>query len=346
MNPFEPANLSPLPKTPVPCPLPFDLTWDNLWGILPGFEEREGAGIQAFSSYEKQGLNGGPNSCILTLYYPARENQFLSETVFIKHTVDPTTMEAQKYQALASLGIPTPRLLATIHKNNAEIILLEFLSKIGIDFHSVDEVNSLLQLAAQLNSIQSPPEPFNRSGDGIPPAEFDELVRGALREVARDNSLSITVDIQRWFEAYQFADAACKSMPRAVNHNELSFQQVGWVQRNGINQLVIFDLETMWLSPRFTDIAGILPRLAMYTGRNQLALFQIYFDRLCELSPLKLKIDEAFQEMRLVLIKDAFDSLPWHVDIARRPDLNKMLDKPLAITVTSLHDSLLALGFL
>lgn len=345
MNPFEPANLSPLPKTPVPCLLPYDLIWDDLQNILPGFEQESNT-IQAFSSYEKQGLNGGANSCILTLRYLDQEKQFRSETVFIKRALDPRSSEAQKYLSLASLDIPTPRLLAAIYKNNSEIILLEFLPKIGIDFHSTNEVNSLLHLVARLNSIQNPSETFDSSGGGIPQVEFDERVRGALREIARNRSLTITVDISRWFDAYQLARVACKSMPRAINHNEFSFQQVGWVQRSGKNQLVVFDLETMSLSPRFTDIAGILPRLAMYTGRNQIDLFKIYFDRLCELSLLQLGIDEAFHELRLVQIRDAFNSLPWLVDVAKRPDLNQMLDNPLSRNVNIINDGLVALGFL
>ena len=347
MNPFEPAGLSPLPRTPVPCLLPYDLTWDDLGSILPGSEQEGNTNtIQAFSSYEKQGLNGGSNSCILTLRYPVEENRFRSETIFIKRAVDQGSQEAQKYLSLASLDIPTPRLLAFFHKNNSEIILLEFLPKIGIDFQSADEVNSLLHLAAQLNSIQNPPEIFDQSGVGIPQDEFNERIRRALREIARDRTLLITVDIPRWFNAYQIARVSCKSMPRAVNHNEFSFQQVGWVQRAGKNQLVIFDLETMSLSTRFTDIAGILPRLAIYTGQSQIDLFKIYFEKLCDLNALELEIDNAFHEMRLVQVKDAFDSLPWLVDVAKRPDLNRMLDKPLSIAVNNLNDNLMSLGFL
>jgi hypothetical protein len=346
MNPFEPASLSPIPKLAIACPLPYDLTTDDLQKVLPGFEARHGANIEAFSSYEKQGLNGGSNSCILTLRYPTRQNQFRSETVFIKHAADPRNIEAQKYQALALLGIPTPRLLGAIHRNNAEIILLEFLPKIGIDFHSTEEVTSLLHLVAQLNAVQNPPELFSRSNDGIPQAEFNERVRGALQEIAQDRTLTISVDIPRWLEAYQIARAACKSMPRTVNHNEFSFQQVGWTQRDETSQLVIFDLETMSLSPRFADIAGILNGLAIHTGRNQIELFKIYFDRLCELASLALGIEQAFQEQRLVRIKGTFDSLPWLVDVAKRPELNQMLDDPLPTAVHSLQDDLVALGFL
>jgi hypothetical protein len=344
-NPFEPANLSPVPGNLVACALPYGLTWQDLRGILPGFAGRESTDIQAFSSYEKQGLNGDSNSCILTLRYPTGENQFRSETVFIKHAADQRNTEAQKYQALASFGIPTPRLLAVIYKEETEIIFLEFLPKIGIDFRSVDEVNNLLQLIAQVNSIQDPPDLFNLS-PGIPQAEFDERVQAALAEITRARSWPITIDVPRWLQAYQVVQDACKSMPQAVNHNEFSFQQVGWAQRDGTSQLVVFDLETMGLSPRFADMAGILTRLAMYTERDQLELFGIYLDRFRELKGLKLGIDEAFHEMRLTRLTDAFNSLPWFVDIARSADLNQMLDDPLSTAIHSLQDDLVALGFL
>ena len=345
MNPFEPICLSPVPKKPVTCPLPYDLTWSDLQKVLPGFEENQSIHAGAFSSYEKQGLNGSANSCILTLRYPTGENQFRSETVFIKRAADARNREAQKYQALASFGIPTPRLLADIHKQKAEIILLEFLPKIGIDFQSIDEVNGLLHLVAQVNSIRNPADLFKPS-PGIPQAEFDEHVKAALMETARDQSWPFAIDISRWFDAYQVAQTACKSMPRALNHNEFSFQQIGWAQRDGSSQLVVFDLETMWLSPRFSDIAGILTSLARYTGQDPIELFKIYFDKLCELNPPGLRIEEAFQEQRLVRIKDAFDSLPWHVEVAKRPDINQMLDNPLLRAVHGLHDGLTALGFL
>ena len=346
MNPFDPANLSPKPKTPVLCPLPYELTWEDIWKVLPDRDEHRSHEIQAYSSYEKQGLNGGSNSSILSIRYPNREHQFLSSTIFIKHTTEPDKMEAQRYRALAALGIPTPRLLATIDKNGAEILLLEFLPKIGIDFHSAHEVNELLQLTAQLNAIQNPPEVFRQVREGIPQAEFDERVRRALREVEQDASFAFKINVRRWFEAYQFAQAACKSMPLAVSHNEFSFQQVGWTPRGERDQLVIFDLETMWLSPRFTDIAGILPRLARYTGQNHSELFKTYLDKLSKRIPLKLNLEGALQELRLVQIKAAFDSLPWHVDIARRSGLNQILDRPLAINVHNLYDNLFALGFL
>jgi hypothetical protein len=183
MNPFEPANLSPLPKAPLACALPYDLTWDDLRPILPDLDERGSAGAQAFASHEKQGLNGGSNSCILTIRYPAGENQLRSETIFIKQAADPKKAEARKYQFVASHGVPTPHLLAAIRRGGAEIILLEFLPTIGVDFRSTSEVNSMLHLVAQLNAIRNPPDLFNP-----PPRDPRPEFGRADRDVARSSS--------------------------------------------------------------------------------------------------------------------------------------------------------------
>ena len=56
--------------------------------------------------------------------------------------------------------------------------------------------------------------------------------------------------------------------------------------------------------------------------------------------------DEAFHELRLVQIKDAFDSLSWLVDVARDVNLNQMVDNPLSTAVNSLYEDLMVLGFL
>ncbi len=341
MNPFEPARLSPIPRTPLACALPYDLAWDDLRAILPGFAERGAIQAQAFVSYEKQGLNGGPNSCILTLRYPTVGNQLRSETVFIKRTADPRKREAGKYRYLAAQGIPTPRLLADIPKGGAEIILLEFLRTIGIDFHSSGEVDDLLHLLARLNSIPIPPDFFHPS-PGVPQEEFDERVRSVLTEMSSDRALPFPIDVPRWFEAYQVAQKACESLPPAVNHNEFSFQQVGWAQRGDAPQLVLFDLETLSFAPRFTDLAGILNPLAAYTGRDRRELFQIYYDKFCELGRLEPGIDQAFHELRLVNILGTFWSLPWYAD-ARDSGISELIGTTPAMAATGLYHDLTAL---
>lgn len=348
MNPFEPAHLSPLAKAPLACALPYDLTWDDLRPILPDFDERGSAKAQAFASYEKQGLNGGSNSCILTLRYPSGENQLWSKTIFIKRTTSPEKAEAHKYQFIASQGVPTPHLLGAIRRGGAEIILLEFLPTIGIDFRDANEVNSILHLVAHLNSIQSPPDLFNRPSrdrQHASNAAFDGSVQAALTDLSRDRTLPATIDVPRWFNAYQIAQEASDSMSLAVNHDEFYFQQVGWAQRGATRQLVIFDLETMSLRPRFTDIASVLYPLAVYTGRDQVELFEVYLDRLHQLNQLELDIDVALRELRLLRVMTSCHSLPWLVDEARHPEAMVMRDV-LSMTANCLYSDLMVLKLL
>jgi hypothetical protein len=229
MNPYDPAHLSPMPEELNSCALPYGLSWEDLQPFLPSFDPLERATAQAFASHAKQGLNGGDNSRILTLRYPIGDHQLRTETIFFKRAADQHTAEAQKYRFLHSQGFPTPRLLAALQKDGAEVILLEFLPTIGIDFSSASEVHALLYLAAVLNSLQNPPDCFNRL-PGLPQAEFDEIVRTALVELAQAQGLAMG-EPSRWLAAYQASQHAARRMPLAVNHNEFFFQQVGWVQR-------------------------------------------------------------------------------------------------------------------
>jgi hypothetical protein len=329
MSPYTTADLSPLPKEPLACALPYDLTWQDIQLALPGFDFQAWPQAQAFAAHEKQGLNGGDNSCILKIQYPTSKNHFRTETIFFKQNADPNKAEAQKYQYITSQGVETPRLLAVVQKDAVEVILLEFLPTIGIDFRSSGEITSLLHLIAKLNSIQYPPDLF-RPFPGMPKEQFDAMVLDMLVAMERDQSLG-SIKSSRWFDAYRVAEEVTALMPVAVNHNELFFQQVGWARRKTSPQLVIFDLETMAECPRFTDISTILYPLSVNTGRDQIELFQIYLERLNNLTHCELPTAEAFRELRFLRIAQSCYSLPWLVgeakclsSLAKHEDLHMM----------------------
>jgi hypothetical protein len=344
MNPFNSSNLSPLPNEPVEAALPYDLTWDDLRPALPGFDPPRQGQALAFTSHAKQGLNGGDNSCILTLRYPVNRRWFLSETIFFKRSRDPKKTEAQKYRFISGQGVPTPRLLAAFQKGESEVILLEFLPTIGINFKSPSEVDSLLRLVAKLNTIRNPPD-WSTPSPGLPQVEFDQLVQAALAEMASDWSLPEIV-VSRWFEAYQDSQQAALIMPLAVNHNEFYFQQVGWAQRRSSRRLVLFDLESMALAPRFTDIANILYPLSVYTGRDQDGLFKIYLDRYFRLSKVNhLSFSDALRELRFTRIKGLMESLPWLVNQARQTSFI-ITPEGLSRVAECLWDDLRNLGLL
>jgi hypothetical protein len=342
MNPFETANLSPLSHAQLPCELPYGLTWEDLLPILPGAAPQQIARAEAFTSHAKQGLNGGDNSIILTLRYPTTENSFQTRTVFIKSQNDPQKQEAQRYRFLSSQGVPTPLLLAALRKGTAEIIILEFLATIGIDFRSADEVNTLLHLVAQVNALPLTPGLFTPL-PGMPQDEFDQLVRGALTEISSDPHLP-EVDAACWFAAYQAAQLATKTMSLAVNHNEFFFQQTGWGQRGAARQLVVFDLETMATRPRFTDIANILYPLSIYSGRDQAELFQVYLAALEQRNQMEYEFADAMLELRLLRITEMGYSLPWLAEMAKQPQ-NIDMQESISMGVSCLRDDLAALEF-
>lgn len=276
MNAYSQDNLSPLPIAPVPCDLPYGLTWDDLGPALPDLDDRAASQAQAWLSHVKQGLNGGSNSCILTLSYPTQDDRVDTRTVFIKSNDDPARAEGARYRFLRARGIPTPELLVSVRRDSAEIIVLEFLPRIGIDLSSDSDRCEVLSLLAGLNSIQDSPEAAAADAAPVrldPAASFEAGVLAALREAQRASGRDLAFDAQRWFEAYLSVRDAYQALPHAMTHGEFYFQQLGWAARESGRQLVLFDLETLALRPRFADMAGILRSLSKHPSADEAAWF-------------------------------------------------------------------------
>jgi hypothetical protein len=342
MDPFHSANLSPISIVPLLCALPYGLTWEELQPALPGFDPQKQQQAQVFTSHAKQGLNGGNNSGIFTIDYPTAVNHRRRKTLFIKHIAEPKHAEAQKFRYLTAQGVPLPRLLAAVQHAEEEVLLLEFLPVIGIDFTSDSEVRGLLQLAAKINAVQDPPDLFKR-GSGMPQAKFDALVLAALLEIEQNPAragVKIKLNAARVLDAYQSTHHTSQHMPLALNHNQFSYQQVG---QDSSHRLVVFDLDTLAPAPRFTDIAGILYSLSSYSGRTQIELFKIYLEFLSGFAPFEQTIEEALVEFRTLRICEMCESLPWLVDETRNSDAADF-HKSLAMTLGALWEDLTTLG--
>ncbi|HEX3816096.1 MAG TPA: hypothetical protein VHX59_24935 [Mycobacteriales bacterium] len=329
---FVPAQLSPLPVTADPGELPYGLVWDDLCPCLPDFDRP----IDARRSYRKQGINKGTNSCILTLNYRAgREGR--SRTLFFKNITDPTRTEAAKHRFLAAHGVPTPALRHTIERPGAETLIFEFLPIIGIEPAAADE---LVALIAGLNAVQAPPNALFQPNPGLPKAEFDVGVRTALQRLAGNAATARFVRPDRWFRSYKRVGEVVTTLPVALNHGELHYQQVGRSTRDSV--LVLFDLETTALLQRFTDIADMLPSLSMFTGRSEHDLFAVYLRELRRSTGVALEESAALRELRLVRAVRLFWSLPWLFAMAGEVG---MRDSP-ATAAQTLRDDLSELGLL
>lgn len=331
---LTPARLSPLRIESRPCPLPYDLTWEDLQPCLPGFASAVDA--QAWTSHVKQGLHRGSNSCILTLCHSCVDGSRRTQTLFFKDgplfPEGAVAAESAKYRFLASTDFPTPRLLHAVERAGREVMVLEFLPTIGI---RPEEADDLLLLIARLNAVRQPPLELFRPGPGLPWTEFHTLVKDALTKLAGDPAAQVVVEPRRWFTAYRRAEESVSAMPSALNHGELAFQQVGWSGAGGEHRLVFFDLETMAVLPRFTDVAAVLRPLAMLTGRDERELFSRYLDALRQLTGDVLDESQAWTELLLVRVSALFQSLPWLTRIAGHPEVH---DTPAGIAQVLLDD--------
>jgi hypothetical protein len=281
--------------------LPFGLSWDEL-----------GLGVPS-SVVERRSLNDRTWSAIVTI--PG------GEQLFVKANENERRHEAGRYRALAGTGVPVPRLLRVVERPSVEVIVLECLSRVGVDFGSGAEVAELLRVTAMLNAAR--PAVALPTGGGTPQAEFEASVYAALAEVAGR-------DADRWWAAYRRAVPRVDGMPTALCHGEFFFHQVGWAVRGGEPALVVFDLETLAYRPRFADIGSILWPLAEGTGRAQEELLTAYLGELRRYAGVAVDVGAALAELRLFRWVDACWGLPWllrqHAERAGEVSLEQTLD--------------------
>lgn len=340
MNQFSPANLSPLPISPVPCALPFGLAWRDLAPCLVGWNGREDDNY-SLQSYEKQGLHKGGNSCIVTLRYTDGDHTQRETTVFIKHSNEIYSAEAARYVFLASKGVPVPRLLATSQREEHEVIVTEFLPTIGIDLASASHITALLELLAHVNATPASISHFQLP-PGRPHDAFNASVRAALVDLS---GMFSDVDAEPWFAAYKTVCEIVSSLPTALTHGEFSYQQVGWAQRGKTRVLVVFDLATMAHRPRFFDIASLLPSLAKGSARRETEVLDIYLRSLRRFGSVVQESErEVLHEVRLTRTYTAIQSLPWLVHGAQHTS-DYDFTHILASTVHSLRSDLMDLGY-
>lgn len=292
MREFQPGedSLSPLPVTARACPLPYGVEWDDLRPCLPGFRR----GSRALVTHELQGMRKGANTCVKTLEYHTFDGEIRSVAAFFKQVRG--SVEREKHAFLQARNVPVPRMLRAVSRPDAEVLVFEFLPRIGI---RSAEAADLLRLIARLNAVEVPPDGIFLPPPGRPETEFGARISAALQQAGAP-------DPQRWFSAYGLLGERVRSLPTALNHGELYFQQVGWSGR----QLVLFDLETVAWRPRFTDVAGVIAPLAQRTGRSEAELFGAY------LRALSSGVDEsrAYRELLVVRAVSAFWSLPWRLE--------------------------------
>ena len=221
-----------------------------------------------------------------------------------------------------------------------QVLGFEFLDTIGIDFDSSDEVRELLALVATLNSV----DPAALGGAPTPPpgrpeAEFTASLERAL---VRARSMSLldwsSLEVSDWLEVYREARRWAASMPRAVTHGEMYFQQVG---RAGNGPLVIFDLATIGVRPRFSDLCSLVEGLERYGAGEQAALLSSYLDALAIGGVTVPSAADALEELWRLRVLSRFQSLQW---LTQSLDDAELGLEALEDNIATLRGDLLDLG--
>lgn len=341
MPAFDRESLSPHRVAPELIDLPFGLTWQELSKALPGLLPDRVAECVLTRRYTLRGLCDQGGSTPATVRYPVAGG-FETVDLFIKRT-PAAAPEGHWYRLLAANHVAVPQLLAELPRGNGDVVIvLEFLESIGIDFDSAAEVTELLHLLARLNSIADSEMDNSRSGPGgLPEAQFTARVREALDALTHMRQFAdLKIVVPRWLDAYFETKQACAKMPTALTHGEMYFQQVG---RSGGGALVLFDLATLAVRPRFFDLCNIVSALAESTGVDERSLLGQYLDAIDALGVHVPTVDDAYHELRLLRITSAYQSLPWLVREHTNPDIGFEM---LAQRVTTLRHDLSDLGVL
>lgn len=309
--------MSPKLVDELPAELPFGLTLSDVGPALagPNAQLTRGSGMRVATRYEIQGLHQRGRSRVLTL----RDEAFdpMPEVdVFVKLA---TAREAEIAAHLAAAGVPIPSLLFDVPRtDSAHVLGFEFLDTIGIDFVSAAEVTELLAVIAALNT--RPPEVLGMSTDpppGRPEAEFTASVKSALAfmESVRPLEWATAAELM---DVYARAKRWAAAMPTAVTHGEMHFQQVG---RRRDGPLRMFDLATVGVRPRFSDLCSLVSGIARVCASDEIDVIADYLAHLMLAGTPAPSVHEGLREMRRLRVLSCFQSLPWLVRSLDDPHL-------------------------
>ena len=314
---FDRASLSPRLVDELPAELPFGLTLSDVGPALLGQNAQltRCSGMRVMSRYEIQGLHQRGRSCVVTL----RDEAFdpLPEVdVFVKLA---TAREAEISADLAAAGVPVPSLLFDVPRTDSTHVLgFEFLDTIGIDFAAAADVTELLAVIVALNACS--PAVVGLSADpppGRPEAEFTESVKSALVFVE-------SLHLLEWVTAAElmdvFAEAKCwaAAMPTAVTHGEMYFQHVG---RRRDGPLRMFDLATVGVRPRFSDLCSLVSGIARESASDEIDVIADYLSQLMLAGTPAPSVHEGLRELRRLRVLSCCKSLPWLVRSLDDPHL-------------------------
>ncbi len=234
------------------------------------------AGGQAVASFsisvdtELEGHYGyGADKLIPTISYLTRSGQRGTETVFVKLFRKPGQGEVRHYVELATQSAPIPQFYGALTTDDGrEMIFLEHLRPVA-DFMGMLEdekqFRQFLSVAARFNAISPTPEhaaalprrDFPRELLEVGPVLARIWEHAARGDLGHDLRSLCSERRRERLEALQELAAGLAGpiagMEVGLLHNDFYPDSVAWRRQTG--DLVVVDLESVGLGPRFYDIA-------------------------------------------------------------------------------------------
>ncbi|MCY3665424.1 MAG: hypothetical protein OXH81_07180 [Gemmatimonadetes bacterium] len=245
----------------------------------------------------------------------------------IKRMVTPDDREAHLYRSLHDLQFPLPEFYGHyLDEKGREVLILEYIPRVGYSFRSDEETTEWLSLMARFNAM--PLSAFDVDSlrqqdwgvwliDGKVETEFEEVIRCAAESLIGDELASVCqAQASKIRSLSGFArrlHAVVMDMPKALCNEEL---HPGW---RSDGTLVAFDLHSTRPSPRFMDISNYIgaPESGSWLGAlsPRMKWARVYGEALAVAGGPSVDAATILHESRLVWMAFAFQ-LAWCLQVA------------------------------
>ena len=119
-------------------------------------------------------------------------------------------------------------------------------------------------------------------------------------------------------DIYAGAKRWVAAMPTAVTHGEMYFQQVGRRQEGSLR---MFDLATVGVRPRFSDLCSLVSGIARECALDEIDVFADYLVQLTLAGAAAPNVHDGLRELRCLRVLSCCQSLPWLVRSLNGPHL-------------------------
>jgi aminoglycoside phosphotransferase (APT) family kinase protein len=231
-----------------------------------------GEAVASFSVSLDDQLEGhqgyGADKLLPTFAYKTCCGQHGRETVFVKCFHNPDQGESRHYHQLTTASAPIPRWYGAVTtQDGREVIFLEYLHPV-VDFMGMledeEQFRQFLSVTAHFNAISPPPEyaaalprrDFGRELAAVHPVLDRIWAHADSGEIGDDLHSLCSGRPDRLDALRALATGLVRpiaDMEVGLLHNDLYPDSVAW--RRDTGELLVVDLESIGLGPRFYDVA-------------------------------------------------------------------------------------------